>query len=524
MVSLFQDFHSIIEDDSMALVFNKEKAKQAGYTDQEIGNYLNTGQAPVRKSATAFSAPSKEALQQAMVQDLARGGKNVTELNTVYNNLYSTSATENKNKDAYNASLNFINNLEKRYLQAGGGTFGKGLGARVKGLETGLQARLGYNDAAQIYLRERAGFAATLKQLTGDTGVMTQKDYQRLAGLVADLGATPVEATGLFDDLRNQLAAKFGGSATPSSLHEALTQPQTSSQTPGLTFQQEQRPQGLPVQSQGQPPLKPPQIKQQTGTAPGGPNWLADIFLPRAAAIARKDITGKPVPTEERIGVGGEALNRLVGPFLGPLGFAAGGAIEGATKPGADIGERALGGAIQGGGQLVGAKALGLFGKLGIGQVEARGKTAAKLTEEGLKIGNKETQKVAKRIVKEKLQRLDPEYGDLISKLAKESLNPSEALKLSVRAGQQAHTLGGHPRLTQLAGYYSLLDQALNKELTQVAPKIMAQTANLARGFKTGKRLKTAAFYGGLTAGGLAGLGYLWNLLSGRGLPGANNE
>ena len=42
---------------------------------------------------------------------------------------------------------------------------------------------------------------------------MTQKDYERLAGLIPDIGSTPKEAKGLFSDLRSQIAAKFGGKA-----------------------------------------------------------------------------------------------------------------------------------------------------------------------------------------------------------------------------------------------------------------------------------------------------------------------
>lgn len=128
-----------------------------------------------------------------------------------------TSAEKTK-LDSYNAVNNLITNLESQYQQAGGASFGTGIGARVKGGLTGISGKLGYNDPANVYVREKEGFAATLKSLTGDTGVMTQKDYERLSKLLPSLGSTPQEAQTLLNDLRSQIAAKYGSAITTTTL------------------------------------------------------------------------------------------------------------------------------------------------------------------------------------------------------------------------------------------------------------------------------------------------------------------
>ena len=117
---------------------------------------------------------------------------------------------EEKKKTAFSATTNFVELLEQRFSEAGGGEY-KGAGARVSGAKKGVAGALGLNSAAKTYNDQRKGFAATLKQITGDTGVLTEKDYQRLAGLIPSLGATPEEAQNKFNDLRSQIAASFGG-------------------------------------------------------------------------------------------------------------------------------------------------------------------------------------------------------------------------------------------------------------------------------------------------------------------------
>lgn len=152
------------------------------------------------------------ASQQAMVQaGLLKEGI------TLPVNPKGGDATAKKNQDSFNKTINFINTLEKNYQESGAGQTNAGPLTRVLGMGLGVEGALGLNKNANIYDRQKKGFAATLKTLTGDTGVLTEQDFKRLAGLVPDLGSTGPEAEGLFNDLRSQVAAAYGGKGAKTS-------------------------------------------------------------------------------------------------------------------------------------------------------------------------------------------------------------------------------------------------------------------------------------------------------------------
>ena len=127
------------------------------------------------------------------------------------------SADDKKKNDALAASVNFVNTLEQRFQAGGAGETNLGPLTRILGLGKSASGALGFNKDINVYNREKKGFAATLKTLTGDTGVLTEQDFKRLAGLVPDTGSTAEESKALFNDLRQQLAAKFGGEKTETS-------------------------------------------------------------------------------------------------------------------------------------------------------------------------------------------------------------------------------------------------------------------------------------------------------------------
>src|SRR3990167_4509912 len=127
---------------------------------------------------------------------------------------YEAPEKSNTTKQSFDATTNFIEILEKRFMSAGGGEYA-GPGARVSGAKKTIAGELGVDASSKTYNDARRGFAATLKQLTGDTGVLTENDYARLAGLLPGLGATPEEAQNKFSDLRTQIAAKFSGEPQP---------------------------------------------------------------------------------------------------------------------------------------------------------------------------------------------------------------------------------------------------------------------------------------------------------------------
>ena len=118
-----------------------------------------------------------------------------------------------KTKSSLDATNNLVASLEQRFQESKGGEY-SGVGARLSGAQKSIMAMLGLNDPAKTYEDQRAGFAATLKQLTGDTGVLTDQDFARLSKLIPSLGATKGEAENKFNDLRSQIAAKYQGEKT----------------------------------------------------------------------------------------------------------------------------------------------------------------------------------------------------------------------------------------------------------------------------------------------------------------------
>lgn len=166
-----------------------------------------------------------QALQRAKMAGDTNAVKSITDdydREYKYQQDYGTpklSTDDKKKNDALAASVNFVNTLEKRYEAGGAGETNLGPLTRVLGVAKSASGALGFNKDINVYNREKAGFAATLKTLTGDTGVLTEQDFKRLAGLVPDTGSTSEEAKALFNDLRQQLAAKFGGEKTETSFN-----------------------------------------------------------------------------------------------------------------------------------------------------------------------------------------------------------------------------------------------------------------------------------------------------------------
>lgn len=125
-------------------------------------------------------------------------------------------ADQKKKQSAYKASVNFLDELEKQFKDAGGGEY-KGFGAILSGTGKNIGGKIGLNPNARIYNRIRSGFTSSLKELTGDVGVLTEQDYERIANLLPKLTDDPQTAEELFNTLRSQLSAKFGGEKTTTS-------------------------------------------------------------------------------------------------------------------------------------------------------------------------------------------------------------------------------------------------------------------------------------------------------------------
>jgi hypothetical protein len=127
-----------------------------------------------------------------------------------------TKTAAEKTKDASaKSAMALIDTLEGRFSEAKGGDF-TGLGAKVAGTKKNIMGALGLDNSATTYNRLRKGFTASLKATTGDTGVMTDTDYERIAGLMPKFTDNAEVSKNLFNDLRGMMAAKFGTDTTES--------------------------------------------------------------------------------------------------------------------------------------------------------------------------------------------------------------------------------------------------------------------------------------------------------------------
>jgi hypothetical protein len=192
----------------------RNQAIAAGYSPKEVDSFIDKQR------------------QQMAVENLVVGGKldinKVAESDPVTaNKIMQKNPTikslenpaDKKNKEAGNAITNFINNLESHYQKAGGADVGFGPLARIIGIGKDMQGEIGLNPDAKLYNNQKQGFAATLKSLTGDTGVLTDQDYERLSKLLPGLGSTGPEAKGALNDLRSQLAAKYASKPTQTTIN-----------------------------------------------------------------------------------------------------------------------------------------------------------------------------------------------------------------------------------------------------------------------------------------------------------------
>lgn len=378
---------------------------------------------------------------------------------------------DKKESTTFNKIDNLVNTLESRYMGAGGGEF-TGTGARISGVKKNVSGALGLDDQASAYKDAREGFAATLKTLTGDVGVLTQPDYERLVKLVPSLGATPGEAKIKFEDLRSQVAASFGGEKSdvtyqaPESKGGAM-----AALLPGVNELYQQKKQAVEEQGIGAVP------KQSIETMFPALN----IYNP-ATAIKEKSVTAGYNPA------GGKAASEI----LTILGLAQG---VGAAKN-----------------KLTGGGPIGSAGR-------ARTLAGATAESEGVELANKEIlDNTIKKISSSK--KLGLKDKEKAIQFARDNFADEGITSVQESIGQfmdaDAWTKGG----TKIKGPKGLYNGALRdtyKELWQAkAPEVLKQTQVMAKLYKTKKGLMNALRLTGATAGAVGGGMYLKNLLTGQ--------
>lgn len=461
-----------------------------------------------------------------------------------------STASQQKNSDAYNSSLNFIQTLERNYQDAGGGTFGTGPQARIQGLLKSLSGKAGLDDSASAYEREKEGFAATLKSLTGDTGVLTDQDFARLSKLLPDLGSTPGEAKKLLNDLRGQLAAKFGGKKTQTEFNpKGITKPQGQQ---GNNLQVLGAETGPKAAQMPQQPNEMQQLMQMMGKLPtaqdiqaGVGNFVADNILPRTKAAltqgpqammqkaaARPDVKGNLIQaiinsaqaTGDLAKVAVPAGVEAGGVVAGPSAFAASsiptamaatgalGALHGATTPNATLPQRAQHAATEGGiaalttGALRGGEKL-LHPFKNVGEYRA-----AKIAEAQGKTIDGDTlvtslQKIRAQVPSTELQSYDNMVASAKNAYAGKEISVEDAVALN-KHFNDAFTASGKVGKTAKALVEKTMGDTLKGELKLTAPEVAKANQLFKFLYSSQKNMQRfaypAAIAGGAGAGGAA--------------------
>jgi hypothetical protein len=367
---------------------------------------------------------------------------------------YKPQTGDAKNLQSATATTTFIKSLEDTYMKAGGGEY-EGAGARVSGVKKSIAGVLGLNDPAKVYNDSRAGFAATLKALTGDTGVLTDQDYARLSKLLPTLSSTPGEAQAKFAQLRSQIAAKFGG-------EESKT---------GYT---------APESKGGLAASVVPGLAQAYKTQQG------NVEQYKEGKMGKLELLLKGTPQGILLQKGGA---QAAGEVVSALGLASllkglGNKIAGLTPKGA-LANRASVAAEQSATKIVGDDIYKKAEEKILRTVSETDKTAAVKMLKDVKTGLSGKEFNAETIL-EKLAQYNKAYST------------------TGAAGKSAK-----------AAVNDALSKAVREELKINMPKVFAAQEQLKTALGLGKNIRRTVGYTSLAAGGAGGLAYLISLLTG---------
>lgn len=107
-----------------------------------------------------------------------------------------------------------------------------------------VNTRIAFNQApdAKTYGRLKKGFTASLKEITGDTGILTDQDRKFIMEALPDFGDSDESARKNWESIDRFLQAKFGTTSATS----YLEQPEKPTQQPDLSTPSQQQPQQPP--------------------------------------------------------------------------------------------------------------------------------------------------------------------------------------------------------------------------------------------------------------------------------------
>lgn len=91
---------------------------------------------------------------------------------------------------------------------------------RFIGTGTKIKAAIGLNDTAKTYRDAREGMLASLKAITGDTGILTDQDAERLKGMIPDVTDTKGEAEKKWNFILKAIQYKYANPNKPIPIDE----------------------------------------------------------------------------------------------------------------------------------------------------------------------------------------------------------------------------------------------------------------------------------------------------------------
>lgn len=182
-----------------------------------------TTAAPVDKPASRPVADEISDIEALRQQDYLAYPEKISEIDKYYNSklkqLDPTGSRAVREKEvsklqASGVSQMSVDQMEDLFLDAGGGgERDPGLMGVAKEWGLGAAGALKLNERAGAYNNKRSGLIATLKGITGDTGVMTKDDANRIVGLLPTLGDSNEASARKFQEIRDLIASKYAQKA-----------------------------------------------------------------------------------------------------------------------------------------------------------------------------------------------------------------------------------------------------------------------------------------------------------------------
>lgn len=205
---------------------NKQTGEIRTVSQEELGNYgLGTDTTPTTQT-NKYALPDKQQILAAMFLDIqSTGGKNLSTLNTLltaYDKVEGTNKLSANEKAAISEAtvgLNLIGEIEDAYteLQQLGITAKSGGLERVRGAIAGKVASISQEGtkgaAAAAYANSVEGFLSKIARATGEKGVLTDYDLERIHKIIPGFSDSPEVAARQFEKIKSIISSAIESKA-----------------------------------------------------------------------------------------------------------------------------------------------------------------------------------------------------------------------------------------------------------------------------------------------------------------------